>query len=73
VTRRDARRKKKSIETEKFCEPSWRLSTFPSAGRDKSEWWMKGVGRMAWGATFSREGKTRDHEGYALVVVVVVV
>jgi len=22
---------------------------------------------MAWGATFSREGKTRDHEGYAVL------
>jgi len=44
----------------------------PSAGGGKSEWWMKGVGRMVWGATFSREGKTRDYEGYVVVVMVVV-
>lgn len=27
---------------------------------------------MVWGATFSREGKTRDYEGYVVVVMVVV-
>lgn len=27
---------------------------------------------MVWGATFSREGKTRDCKGYVVVVMVVV-
>lgn len=38
-------------------------------GGGKSEWWLRRVGRMVWGTTVSREGKTR----LAVVAVMVVV